>query len=46
MWITERTNFTIFTGREINHIPYADIDDSQESLILLLELLLVENLNC
>jgi hypothetical protein len=34
----------ILPGREINHISNPDIDHTQESLILLLELLLVEYL--
>lgn len=42
MYFTERT---ITTHLKIDHISDADIDDPEETLILLLELLLVEYLN-
>jgi hypothetical protein len=35
---------TIAADVEINHVADSDIDDSKKSLILLLELLLIENL--
>ena len=36
---------TITTHRQVNDIADTDIDDSEETLVLLLEFLLVENLN-
>jgi hypothetical protein len=36
---------TIPAGIEVYYRPYADIDDAQEALVLLLELLLVKDLN-
>lgn len=41
----EAEEATITTGIEVYDRPYADIDDSQEALVLLLELLLVEDLH-
>lgn len=40
------TELTLLIGREVDDISNSYIDDSQESLILLLELLLVKDLNC
>lgn len=37
---------TITSDIQIYDTPYSDIDDSEEALILLLELLLVKYLNC
>jgi hypothetical protein len=37
---------TIATGIEVDHVTHADVDNSQEALVLLLELLLVKDLNC
>lgn len=36
---------TIATGVQVNNRPYPDIDHTKETLILLLELLLIENLH-
>lgn len=36
---------TIFTILKVNHISNADVDHTQETLILLLEFLLVKHLN-
>jgi hypothetical protein len=36
---------TITTHRQVNDIADADIDDSEKTLVLLLEFLLVEDLN-
>ena len=42
--MTASARLTILPGAEINDISNADIDDAEESLILLLELLLVKYL--
>jgi hypothetical protein len=36
---------TITAGVQVNNVPYPDIDDAEEALVLLLELLLVKYLN-
>lgn len=45
MLVVDGRQLTIFAGIEVDYIANPDIDNPQESLILLLELLLVENLN-
>lgn len=37
---------TVAAGIEVDDGPYADVDDAEEALVLLLELLLVKDLDC
>lgn len=45
MLVVDSRQLTIFAGIEVDHIANPDIDNPQESLILLLELLLVKHLD-
>lgn len=42
----EKEKHTFTAHLQINHVPDADVDYAEKALVLLLELFLVEDLNC
>lgn len=44
--MTVRENHTIPSSIEINHVPDANVDYAEETLVLLFEFLLVKDLDC